>query len=484
MTAPKVKIGMDSNTLDLLAAGNVHRLTRHPLKTFSRRKVAGGEVHLPSLGPAETLHILEGWLDGSEAQANLQKLLNLYHSQELTALETAKYEAFGKLTDLEIPYQGGETAVRYRLELTELPAWGRTAVNQGTDAYLADLDYAALRSQLFSPLWARHGWSWDRGGKKFAYEFILVNALEETSPAVLYDDDEAFWSTTGWGSGSSAASLTEESTVVKKGTSSAKVSQTSGSYDVFGIYHSWAAGQDWSGYEFVALWLYGSNSGGKMALDIRAPDASNKYFAYIDDTWTGWKRLVYPLRAMPKVGSPDLTNVKAVYLTTDEGNPWAPFYLDRMVLDVGQWVAVEVFVPDTLNTADINVRLYSWDGSGWVVGPGVEATDLSPWSAGVDLYFLDGTKASEAYGGNWYNDQFAYYSLGERGQTPGKWSSPPPDITYSLNYGCLKRLGFAVKMPPSTLARDTSGSQAVNKTQLKLEITYNSEHTTYVDGSL
>jgi len=70
MSAPKVRLGIGDNVLDLLSIGNVSRIVQHPIKTVSRRKIAGGEVLLPELEAAETLYILEGYID-QEAEANL-----------------------------------------------------------------------------------------------------------------------------------------------------------------------------------------------------------------------------------------------------------------------------------------------------------------------------------------------------------------------------------------------------------------------------
>ena len=52
--------------------------------------------------------------------------------------------------DVEFPYRS-EAYTPYRLELVEVPFWGRTLINEGEDAYLADLEYAYRKRQILSP---------------------------------------------------------------------------------------------------------------------------------------------------------------------------------------------------------------------------------------------------------------------------------------------------------------------------------------------
>ena len=55
------------------------------------------------------------------------------------------------------------------------------------------------------------------------------------------------------------------------------------------------------------------------------------------------------------------------------------------------------------------------------------------------------------------------------------------DIIYTQTYGCLKRIGFAVKMPPWTGSNDLTGKFAVNKAKLRIEVYYEKEETSYID---
>ena len=143
----KVKIGLGENILNLLNVGNVRSITRHPIKVYGRRKIPGREALVPSLGSAETLYVLDGYID-QDVDLNIQKLLNLYHSQKPVWLETDSFTIAGKITDLEFPYGAGQVWRRYRLEFTEVPFWGTTIINEGEKAYLADLDFQFKAKQV------------------------------------------------------------------------------------------------------------------------------------------------------------------------------------------------------------------------------------------------------------------------------------------------------------------------------------------------
>ncbi|RJX15270.1 hypothetical protein CW703_06930 [Candidatus Bathyarchaeota archaeon] len=173
----KIKIGLDENVLDLLNIGNVNRIVKHPIKIYQKKHLTGKHNILQSLGPNETVYLVEGLIN-QEVDNNIAKLLSLYHSQQPVALETDSFTVFGKITDLEIPYEAGRLWQRYRLELTEIPFWGTTIINEGEKAFLADLNLQYKTKQIF-PTQTNHNFVLDRENKKFSFEFILVNELEE-----------------------------------------------------------------------------------------------------------------------------------------------------------------------------------------------------------------------------------------------------------------------------------------------------------------
>jgi len=193
------------------------------------------------------------------------------------------------------------------------------------------------------------------------------------------------------------------------------------------------------------------------------------------DNWDGWRRIVIPLRDPVKTkGSFDPSQVVSVrvrFINAELGQVW---YLDQTVVDVGQWAKTEVYVPDTLLNATESIQVYAWDGAEWL--------SFLRWNGGADsgivtapqnLYFLDGTTAKEIFAvADWVPKGMATYVSGLRGETKDRigGDTDAGTITYSFFYGCKKRIGFAIKMPPDD-GQDSS-TDGISQSKLKLEARY------------
>jgi hypothetical protein len=478
----KVKIGFDENILDLLSIGNVKKIVRHPIKTYTRKKLPGHETLIPSLGSAETLYVVEGLVD-SDVDENLQKLLNLYHSQKPVWLETDSFTVAGKITDLEFPYDAGQLWRRYRLELTEVPFWGTTIINESEETYLCDLDFQSKAKQIV-PTFGRHNFQLDRTNKKFSYEFLLVNELEETENFnVLWDDDQtSFWSVSASGTGSlTAPTLSDVASPSKRGNNCLKtVVGDGGTYGVAILYHNYNPSQDWSSYDFLAFWLYGANTGTTIQLWLRDTNINWSRYDIVDD-WTGWKRIVIPLRNPDGYYGSDYTDLSIINRIQIEFRSSGTWYIDRGGVD--NWTKIEIRIPDTLISSDYYIQVYQWN---------VEANSYSlvcRWNDYAQSfgfpYFLDGSLGSDFYGSSLIRNSHGDYFQGQKGETKSGWFvASAGSITYSLSYGCKQRIGYTIKMPPWTGSDDLSGKFAINKAKIKIEIYYDKEKTTYIDGSL
>ena len=226
-------------------------------------------------------------------------------------------------------------------------------------------------------------WSHDKANQKFAYEFYLDNELEENAASVIYDDDEAIWAPYQVGEGSFSITLSEETTTVRKGSSSLKAVIGSGSYADVGASATFSPTQNWSSKDFLCLWVYGMNSGGIYR--VRVSDGTNWSRWDFADDFTGWRRIVLPLRT-PSAwsGSLNLAAVSdmQVYITPISSGAW---YLDRIVVDELRLVRVEVRVPDEVRSVDA----YSWDGSQYqkFLEAGLPSSDK--------LFYLNGLKLSD-----------------------------------------------------------------------------------------
>ena len=197
-----------------------------------------------------------------------------------------------------------------------------------------------------------------------------------------------------------------------------------------------------------------------------------------------------PFKTFAVVGSPDYSDVERIRIECQTDNPAiGPFYLDRTVVDVGQWVKVESYVPDVLPLISAQNAekwfLYFWDGSQWQLSFGYDGVN---WVCGSSkMYALDGSIYKDIYGETEdYNSIYCATAMfgGERGQTKDRISTTmaTQSITYSSYYGCKKRIGFAIKMPPDD-GLDASDA-GISQCRLKLEVYYANDGytTTFVRG--
>jgi len=382
---------------------------------------------------------------------------------------------------------------------------GETRVNSGTSVVFHTMSYTFWGDVSLYHGVVRYNCNWqhDKTNHKFSFEFYLDNDREESNPNLtdgqsdaneicVYDDDETIWSIYKAGTGSYDCSLSEDTSTVKRGASSLKVNiTTGGAYAKFQIYRAYATPQDWSTKDFVCIWYYGANSGMSWDVCIKTVDNSWDYGAKlgtVTDNFTGWKRFVFPLRKYTKTGAndPDFTRVTWIIPITDIYPTGAlTLYLDRIVVDVGQWVKVEVYVPDVLKNTSDGVKLYWWN-------PATSAYDLLPatfnpekngdpnWD-GACIKVLSGYSFDDMYGTGAGEGEarFTFYGKGGRGDAVNHcWANsqdPNGNIVYSNNYGCKKRIGFAIKMPPEDF--QDSSTYGISQCRLKLEVYYDKGET-------
>jgi hypothetical protein len=114
------------------------------------------------------------------------------------------------------------------------------------------------------------------------------------SSHLIYEDDETFWSSYGTGSGSYGATVSEETTIRVSKTSSLKIVAGAGSYTDVGARHVWATARDWTGREYLELYLYGANTGLTVRV-IVVTDGSNYQYWQTTDNFTGWRLFSFDL---------------------------------------------------------------------------------------------------------------------------------------------------------------------------------------------
>lgn len=199
------------------------------------------------------------------------------------------------------------------------------------------------------------------------------NGLEQTPPTVISDDAQtSFWTATGVGVGNiSAPALSDDGRVVQKGTNSLKMVVGSGLYQAWDLYHEYKSPQDWSERETIDLWWYGANTGANIRIIIVSGidkesvlDASRLW--RFTDSFTGWGHLVFALNNPLEsgTGSFNLNRIWRIELDSEiSPNIRGTWYLDRVVVDIGQRIGEEIYVPDSSkfnfgNNDDFSIELW------------------------------------------------------------------------------------------------------------------------------
>lgn len=331
------------------------------------------------------------------------------------------------------------------------------------------------------------------------YGLYLENQLEESpTPSdvleIIDDSQSAFWVANEWGSGSCAVpTLSDETTIKVKGADSLKMVCNAGASQYWRIMHTYGSYQNWTGYDFLVFYLYGSNTGFSFYVRITTGNETPYYTIQLVENWSGWKRIIIPFAAMTQVNSPNITQVKSIYYwnSANGGGSSSPstgtIYLDRMVLMKGRWAFVEVAVPDSLyiyynyltasaSTIDWSYWVLSaWNGSSWVLMVTYETGTSSNKFMRSDYPLLNGTTMHDVYGEP-YASSSSYagtmFPSGIRGDSKTKNLNSIYMATNTINYngvgGCKRRIGFALKMPPADgLASSTTG---ISQVKIKLEV--------------
>lgn len=176
---------------------------------------------------------------------------------------------------------------------------------------------------------------------------------KDYSPIDISDDDQStFWNARAIREGTGSMGvpiLSDDSLQNINGTDSLKIEVTSGTYGAWQINHKYESLQDWSSQDYIAFYWYGSNTGKTLSLEIQSDIASYNYYRYdFTENWTGWKRVVVPLQNPTEASTiePDLTRIDQMTLGFWlSSNVNGTFWLDRVTVDVGQWIEQDSTVP-------------------------------------------------------------------------------------------------------------------------------------------
>jgi hypothetical protein len=156
--------------------------------------------------------------------------------------------------------------------------------------------------------------------------------LGAADAGVVYEDDEGFWATASGGSGDIDVAVSEETGTVASGSSSLRYRAVSGSKAWINIQHTFTATQDWSGYDNMAFYWYGRNSGEVFTVTVEAPFYADRFVGSFVDDFGGWRRVVLRLSGFDSVGSPDWDSVGKMMIGVSNCDT-ATWYIDKLTLE-------------------------------------------------------------------------------------------------------------------------------------------------------
>ncbi len=210
-----------------------------------------------------------------------------------------------------------------------------------------------------------------------AFMSSLISEREEQRIRTIIDDNQTtFWTITPQHPGEYGLQMEDSNTTKIRGGTSLLLNVTHGSYARLAISHDYLEPQDWSDYDFISFYWYGTMSKQHtIGIIMYAPDPNNHLWFEWDDTFIGWKKLKVRLSDFYRHGNPDLKNVTHVEIKL-----WPEhtriYYLDSLALEKE---ASDVFIMYTreelvtqlsLSLAQINYTVFS------TFDPGAYSSDM------------------------------------------------------------------------------------------------------------
>lgn len=306
----------------------------------------------------------------------------------------------------------------------------------------------------------------ERGTNRFLFQFYLDNDLEETSPIVVYDDGASFWEPWSAGNGSYGVAIGEETGIKMRGASSLEMTIGTGSSAIVGVNHNFSPPQDWRGKEFIALYWHGVNNGASWLIKVESTAAYHEW--RFSDDFNGWRRIVKPMsNPIASGGTLDLSDIRVIRIHT-KPSAKGTTYVDRALVDEGQWTKVEILEPDGIIVNKAKLKAIAYDANEGKYRPNPFVSDAG--LDGSELRFMDGTLQA------WIHANFskgaAFYGWNSGGQTQPvvTGDTEARSITYSNDDMAKGRIGFAIKMPPDD-GQDAPGG-GISQILMNIEVTY------------
>ncbi|MHA1706681.1 MAG: carbohydrate binding domain-containing protein [Promethearchaeota archaeon] len=164
--------------------------------------------------------------------------------------------------------------------------------------------------------------------KIYVYE---VNQVEKpismVNPMIIVDDNQTtFWKYSNFWEGNISLKISDDKMAFKTGDSSLRLNITLGKYAKWSLVHVYQEPQDWSKYDYLALWWNGNGS--RVEIRFIIWGSSNRSgAAWIDfrikDDFIGWCLIIKPLNLPNYIGEEvvDLAHVWKIMITPAKAYP-------------------------------------------------------------------------------------------------------------------------------------------------------------------
>ena len=245
-------------------------------------------------------------------------------------------------------------------------------------------------------------------------EFIVdLDERSINSTLISEDNQSSIWVAEGIGTGTTSVPiLSDDSTTKVTGNDSLSITLAEGTFGSWRLTNTMGL-QDWTNYDFLSFYWRGINDGRVYQIEILAPDENNLFRYEFRNTWSGWRRVVIPIR-MPfgttniatvsltkkAMGVPLWETVSAIRVlpnsSTGDAFVGDNFFIDHVSLEGSQTVNLSGNLHLSQQNATLTVSTF--DGNRFI--PIITTPWHLPFNHTIPntLYYLDNTKASDLYG--------------------------------------------------------------------------------------
>lgn len=283
---------------------------------FCRTQIPNKSVKIMGIGLGPLLHYVDNPFIELAAPPNIINSLPILKVNDSTTLITKLLESDIRYFLIPTPSSGFRyTSFKALSKSTNLFDF---VVNSTNSAFEINNNYYSF-SKLHS----------------FAiFDLYELAILENVQMTVIIDDNQTeFWELHQTGDGSISAYITDNFTEVKQGNNTLVIRTGYGVYRYWYLKHTFQNWQNWTSYDYIALFFYGENTGAEIAITMDTPDIYNRGEWRFIDNFHGWKLLIFQLdRPHIVTGNYDPSKIQTIYIISRTDNKIGSWKVDSLFL--------------------------------------------------------------------------------------------------------------------------------------------------------